>query len=56
MDIGNLLTGIPENSYQKRMHRFKPDGIPALRGGGRNRFLPLTKKLSANDALLKREN
>lgn len=40
----------------KDLHRVKPGGVPALRGGGRHRLLPLAKKLFAADTSGQRQN
>lgn len=35
------------------LHRFKPDRVQALRVGSRDKFLPLSEKLSPNNNCLK---
>lgn len=34
------------HSQTGKLHKSKPDGVPALRGGSRQKFIYLTKKLS----------
>lgn len=41
---------------QRGMRRFTPDGVPGLREGSKLRLPPLTRKLSATDTCLQREN
>lgn len=36
------------------LYKFKPNGVPEMRGGGRYRFPLLTKKLSTIDTLAKK--
>lgn len=56
MDMGNPLTGIPENSYQEKNAQIQARWDPSSKWGGRHRLPPLIKKLSETDTHLQMKN